>query len=108
MGRVRPQLSQEGQEWMDRVGRCLREKAEGFSLEASCEDADTAAISSHSSCYLQTGFCQISFLEKMKVLRLIYRELSDSRILKEVLEISKGCGVSLLHPNPNHHLTQPS
>jgi hypothetical protein len=95
---VKPTLSQESQDWLDHVGRCLREKTEAFPLESVCKQIKNLALASHTSCYVQTGFCRIPFLDKVKVLHTIYREFADPRIFKVFLEISRSCGKSLFHP----------
>jgi hypothetical protein len=99
MEQVRPAVSEESQTWLDRVGRCLRDEAESISQDADCHQVQIAAISSHTGCYLQTGFCQVPFWEKIKVLQTIYREVTDPRILRVLFEIAGECGISLFFPD---------
>ncbi|MEO5970838.1 MAG: hypothetical protein ABIQ95_13000, partial [Bdellovibrionia bacterium] len=95
---VKPTLNRESQDWLDHVGQCLREEAEAFPSETSCKQIKRLTIASHTGCYIQTGFCRIPFLDKLKVLHTIFREFSDPKILKVFFKISGNCGKSLLHP----------
>lgn len=91
MTQVKPTFSEEGALWLDRVGQCLRDQLEGISVQESCKETEDLAISSHVSCYLDTGFCQLSFSEKLKLLKVVYKELQDSRLLGVFLKLMTSC-----------------
>jgi hypothetical protein len=90
----KPDLSYEGNIWLDKVGLCLREQLELISNETSCGDTESSAIQSHIYCYLTTGFCNLKLNDQIQIFGIVYKELSDTRFMKVLLEIGSRCQFS--------------
>lgn len=56
------------QNFITQVAPCLQnEIAELMTTNITCEALGKKAFASHSGCYIQSGFCELSFSDKMKV-----------------------------------------
>jgi hypothetical protein len=88
---VQPRMSAEGAKWMNQIAHCLRDKLDDIDSTLSCEDTESAAIASHSPCYIGTGFCDLSFLDKFRILEYVYKELEDHRMRKVMFQIELQC-----------------
>lgn len=86
-----PKMSPSAAAWLERASVCLQESAETNAETASCKDAETTAISSHANCYVQTGFCEIPFVQRLEVLKVIYKEIFDLQMLKQMQKTLELC-----------------
>lgn len=91
MLQVKPSFSPLGQNWLDTVGQCLRSSLNEISTQHSCSEVQEQAIASHLKCYWSTGFCDISFSEKLKTLGAMYQELGDPKMFQVFLTIALRC-----------------
>ncbi len=56
-----PRVSPAARAWLGRVRGCLIDWLEtNVPYEASCEDIDRLGTDSHTVCYIETGFCELS------------------------------------------------
>ena len=92
---VRPRISPEGQEWMDKAAYCLREQLDLVPPQFSCGSTEDYAIATHTYCYIKAGFCETRFSDKWKVFKHIYGQLTDSRMMKVFLKIASMCGPTI-------------
>ncbi len=62
---TRSHLSAAGDRWLDSVMNCLmRSNEEEVTPDQSCQELKTIAFDSHPGCYVQTGFCELSWNDK--------------------------------------------
>jgi len=61
------------QTFITRVAPCLQNKvAELMTTEITCTALGQKAFASHSACYRESGFCELSFSDKMKVFKVAF------------------------------------
>jgi hypothetical protein len=68
-------VSPEAQAWLVRVRRCLIESMDSAPFEGDCDAVRTQAYASHEACYVETGFCDLSVGDWLRVLNTV--RLSD-------------------------------
>jgi hypothetical protein len=87
--------SERGQIFLSQVRYCLQEKLEDFSHDQPlCKDLRTYAIYSHIGCYLNSGFCELSMTEKMRIILTAKSDLIHGDVRKAGLETMKLCNQS--------------
>ncbi len=80
------------QKWIQQTKNCLIKKIDSFSSEkTSCKELRVKAFSSHVSCYVDAGFCEIDKKEKKKIYKIIGAAKLQPRIIKAGLQIRKSC-----------------
>ncbi len=84
------QFSERTQKVLVAIKTCLHEKLQGAVLE-SCQQADEVFSKSHVDCYLESGFCQVPFLEKIKIFKIGYRMLNNKNIYEAFNAIKYKC-----------------
>ena len=57
---------------MEDVRRCLVEELDAYTDQTdSCETIAEVGVNSHSACYVQAGFCQLSFTDWFAIIHTI-------------------------------------
>ncbi|UYL08351.1 hypothetical protein B9G69_015015 [Bdellovibrio sp. SKB1291214] len=84
-------FSPDSQIWLQDVRLCLqtrlRESVEGL----QCGDIKEKAIDDHVSCYVDTGFCQLTFREQFKIMWYLKGALRDYRTWREAELLRRAC-----------------
>lgn len=80
--------SDQAKAWLGRVRRCLIIKLDAQLPLSSCDDIETAGFGSHSDCYLETGFCELSPKDWAAIINTIDPEDVD---LQETLTTGHAC-----------------
>jgi hypothetical protein len=93
MNDVRPKMSAAGAVFMDKVAPCLQQKLDAVPLSASCQETSDDAIASHPGCYIENGYCELSFSDKLLIAETIWQSLTDTRIDRVMVEILNDCGL---------------
>lgn len=88
---VKPNVSEREQQWLERVGSCLQRKVDDIPLYQSCLRAEDEAITSHTECYVQTGFCAMPMSMRFRLFSIVYGELKDERMFSTFMSILKRC-----------------
>jgi hypothetical protein len=88
---MRPKVAAPQAQWLDQVATCLQTALDAIPTDLSCADTQSAAIASHESCYVMTGFCTLPLETKFQILQVIYRELSDPKIDEVMIRIGADC-----------------
>lgn len=88
--------SSKSEEWIYKTSYCLQKKVNDESLatspsQVSCEKLQKDAYNSHSTCYVQSGFCDLSFKEKLSVLNSIKEEALSLKAWGQLFEIIEKC-----------------
>ena len=88
--------SDRGQIFLSQVRYCLQAKIEDFTNENpyACKDLREYAIHSHIGCYLNSGFCELSMTEKMRIVLTAKKDLIHGDVRKAGLETMKLCNQS--------------
>ena len=88
--------SDRGQIFLSKVRYCLQVKIEDFTNENqyACKDLREYAIHSHIGCYLNSGFCELSMAEKMRIVLTAKSDLIHGDVRKAGLETMKLCNQS--------------
>lgn len=82
------------QDWLQNVRVNLMQKTAILPLDISCDDFAAQAFAIHVPAYEETGFCQLSFVNKIRISRYFRELFLDSRFLRTVVRIERSC----LHP----------
>lgn len=88
--------SSKSEQWIYKTSYCLQKKVNDESLTVSrplvsCEQLQKDAYNSHSTCYVQSGFCDLSFKEKLSVLNSIKEEALSLKAWGQLFEIIEKC-----------------
>lgn len=84
-------MTENGKVWLVNVAQCLRDKTELAPIETACDRIKSTVVNSHSDCYLKTGFCDLPKSDRLKVIELVSREVTDPEVLKQGLDILSHC-----------------
>lgn len=69
--------------WLQEVRLCLQVELENnLNNISDCVGLKKIALTSHEGCYRSTGFCNLSFREKLKVLRLTSSMILNRDVLR--------------------------
>jgi hypothetical protein len=85
------EVSDRAKAWLTDVAICLQQKMEEIPNENSCSSIKKFAIQSHDECYTETNFCSLKIKDIFKILKMLRLEFSDARIMREGLQVLKGC-----------------
>ncbi len=84
-----PRVSPAAQAWLGRVRHCLAEGIDSaVPPDADCDTTRRLAQDTHTQCYLETGFCELSLRDWLGVLETI--DPGDAP-LRTMLETAQGC-----------------
>ncbi|CCH48504.1 hypothetical protein [Pseudodesulfovibrio piezophilus] len=98
--KLKPELSKEGQEWMERTKDRLQFKMEAGLLsgewdESKPEELKEKAYDSHSEAYLEAGLADLPQEDIEKIVGVVDRlDMTNGAALKESLQVLKETGVS--------------
>lgn len=84
------EFSAKGKVFVQKAGQCLQSALWNKS-DINCLEIKNQAISSHGPCYYHSGFCQLSFHDKMVIFSTIKKELFQSDFRKQALKMLKIC-----------------
>lgn len=84
-------FSPQSQVWLQDVRLCLQERVADISSEFSCETIHKEAMHSHVSCYVDTGFCELTYFEKLKIYWYLKGALRNSRTWLEAQLLNQAC-----------------
>lgn len=79
------------QVWIAKVRLCLQERLASMPSEASCRETSDEAFRQHVPCYIETGFCRLPVLERMKVIDTMKSSLFRPEILSAGLNVILNC-----------------
>lgn len=92
-------LTSNGQAWLDRVKFCLQESIENYEQfdwstpnTTQCRRLHRRSVSSHSNCYVQTGYCELPGNDRRKIRQVILPSLWQPDLFAEALQIFSSCG----------------
>ena len=83
-------FSPRGQVFLNYIKICLQKKIEMRRGE-NCGDASDDFVQAHVKCYLHWGFCEIPFLDKVRIRALGLGALRDREFRQAGREIERGC-----------------
>jgi hypothetical protein len=76
--------------WYPRVRECLQEElAQG--QFATCQELSDFAFQSHIPCYVKTGFCQLSFVDRLQYMMVVGSSLLDPSVQMAAWQIQQIC-----------------
>ncbi len=81
------------QDWYPKVRLCLQKAVDKLDPEMSCATLKTNAFASHEDCYLQTGFCSLSWEDKFEVWKLAGAAAFSSESIEVSLKILAYCSL---------------
>ena len=82
--------SAEGQEFLQSVRTCLQESLEAKS-SLTCSNARRVALKSHEDCYIQAGFCELPFGDRLKIFKKVFFDLFRADFFKTANRINYRC-----------------
>lgn len=87
----KPKFSDAGEEWINRTRDCLIEKL-NENLEApSCREIKKDSFKEHLSCYVDSGFCELSKADRKQIYKTVWPSFWRFRSIKAGLSIKKIC-----------------
>ena len=81
------------QDWYPKVRLCLQRAVEILDPAESCESLKVNAFAAHEGCYLQTGFCSLSWEDKFEVWKLAGAAAFSSQSIEVSLKILAYCSI---------------
>lgn len=84
--------SVEAAQWLRENRNCLQARAEEIKEGAQCSGIRRAAMESHVACYVDTGFCELSLVDKAAVLWNLRSAMVAPEAWLEALNLNKACG----------------
>ena len=85
-------FSPHGQVFLKEVANCLREEIENNLSTITCSTAKPKAASHHVRCYIEAGFCGLSFMDRYRIFQTIYKPVLFDKIFRNVAsEIYEAC-----------------
>ncbi|MFS4460862.1 hypothetical protein [Bdellovibrio sp. HCB2-146] len=84
-------FSLEAQQWLRENRQCLQSRAEEISQGTQCSGIRKAAMESHVGCYVETGFCELSFKDKAAILWGLRTALNAPEAWIEGIRLEKAC-----------------
>jgi hypothetical protein len=84
-------FSETGKNWIQSVKKCLIREMEGFESKLSCPGLRNRAFQSHVTCYVESGFCGLSFHDKKQILRTIWPSIRNVQILANGINVLRAC-----------------
>jgi hypothetical protein len=94
---AQPNVSKSLRLWFPKVRYCLQVYLENNRGNfRGCQDLRRKALKSHTTCYEKTGFCDLSFSDKMTILRVTAMDLANLDILRMSFDIQRICSAKIL------------
>ncbi|MEZ0391833.1 MAG: hypothetical protein ACAH59_06440 [Pseudobdellovibrionaceae bacterium] len=93
-----PKLSGSLQAWFPEIRFCLQAKLHEIKTELTCPNLEDLAIESHVSCYVETGFCNLSQSDQWKLMELINVNLFEPLWLETSARIVWACSATKHSP----------
>lgn len=84
-------FSDSSRNWLQDVRLCLQERVAETASTISCKKIHKFAMHSHVSCYVDTGFCDLSFTEQFVVYWHLKSALSDIETWREAHLLRRAC-----------------
>lgn len=91
--KAEPKMPERVKEWFPKVRLCLQQFIHDnqFFSEKSCKDLRKAALNSHVKCYEDTGYCQLSFSDKLKIIEVTSTNMFSTSILSMAFKVESSC-----------------
>ncbi len=83
-----------GKSWVTNVFQCLQRqslKATDAKAVRTCEQIKSDAYDSHPDCYAEAGFCELKFSEKLKIFKLIKKEIFSTATIQQGQQLLHKC-----------------
>ena len=74
-GKTESQYSEKGQRFLRSVGLCLRERVEDEIENLNCKSIKQVAADSHVTCYIDNGFCELSFMDRLRIFETVFKSV---------------------------------
>lgn len=84
-------FSEESQRWLTDVRECLQVRVHEVANDVQCRDIYSTAMNSHVSCYVDTGFCNLAFRDRLKIYWWLRMSLTNAKTWQEAFLINKAC-----------------
>jgi hypothetical protein len=87
-------FSDKGKEWIQKTRTCLTERILNAPDFNDCRQLRLQAFADHIPCYVDSGFCELSFRDKFKVFRLVKRTFLRPSMIATALKTLRRCRYS--------------
>lgn len=84
-------FSEQAQAWLHESRLCLQERTKLVSKGLACSQVQSAAMDTHVSCYVDTGFCELSLADKNKIIWYLLSALRFPSVWHEFWQVSRLC-----------------
>ena len=84
-------ISDHGKKWLDAVRSCLIREMTQMDPNLSCNQLKRQAFNTHYACYVETKFCNLSYLDKYKIIRAVGRGFRNSQVLRTGIRVLRSC-----------------
>ncbi|WP_413578430.1 hypothetical protein ACLVWU_07815 [Bdellovibrio sp. HCB290] len=89
-------FSADSQTWLQEVRLCLQERLRETVDGLRCSEIKPKAIHDHVSCYVDTGFCHLTFPEQLKIMWYLKGALRDFNTWREAGLLHRACQIPYL------------
>ena len=79
---IEKNFTERGKLWLQNTRACLMQKILNAPDYNNCEELREGSFADHVPCYVESGFCQLPIKDKLKVFKLIKRELFRIETIK--------------------------
>ncbi len=83
-----------GKSWVASVFQCLQKKsfrASETNETRTCDQIKSDAYNSHPDCYVESGFCELKMSEKLKIFKLIKKEIFSAATIRQAKNLLNQC-----------------
>lgn len=84
-------FSENGKLWIEEVRKCLIRDMETFQSDLSCSQLRKRAFQGHVPCYVESGYCNLTFRDKIQVTKTIWPSIRNVYILASGINILRSC-----------------
>lgn len=92
---IQNNFTSEGKEWIRKTKACLMQKILQAPDYNNCSDLREGSFADHVPCYVESGFCSLPLMDKIRVMKLIKSELFRFETIKTGLSTLYKCMPSI-------------
>jgi hypothetical protein len=84
-------FSAQGQASLQKIRPCLIDFLKSHERDLTCANVGSMAVESHVACYVENGFCELPWSDKLRVVKIAGFETVDASSLDLFEELIKAC-----------------
>jgi len=89
--KIEHKFSNAGQSWIEETKKCLIRNIDNIDESSSCKEYKREAVSQHVPCYIESGYCQLSKKDKLRVTKTVIATMWRPTLLSAALKVLSSC-----------------